>query len=698
MTSRQLHHLTQTTLLVAFLIGSIGRLPAQETGQAEFKTCYARWNSREIILGNDRFERSWRITNGLLLATSFHDKQSGVEWLAQPAAQPAPCPAASLLKETRTVSITAKSGRFNSVEAESLWVKIHAQGPVSIEQRLQIFPASSGVGITFQTIGQSAPTSNLGSGETAPTEATGIEASPSEKEIASSGDALENLELAPLHLRFTQVRLMDQTDNHNELAFETEWLLMPNEAPFQLQGNVFYLENALNGTGLIFLKQAPLPHARPLKNAADAIVTPARRQIRFSGQGYPFVLLAYSGGAFGRVTAIQNWQRQLRAYVPERDGLFLSNTWGDRSRDARINADFILKEVAAGARLGVDVVQVDDGWQKGRTSNSARAAGKGVWSGYWAADPNFWQPDPVRFPNGLSPVVRAAQTNGIQFGLWFGPDSSQQVANWQRDADRLLELHQKDGINYFKIDSIKAFTPLAEQNLGRFLDQVLAGSDGKIVFDLDVTAEIRPGYFGQPQVGPIFVENRYTDFHRYWPHQTLRNLWKLAHYVDPLRLRMEVLNNRRNGDKYPQDPLAPAAYRADTLFAIAMCANPLGWFEVSNLPQGYREEITPLVAAWKRERTRMYADTLFPIGAAPDGVAWTGFASVATDRQSGYLLLFRENNAEADWQTDLPFFTNSSYQLTSLAGEGTVQLEKGKLTAHIPAPLRYLWLRVEKLP
>ena len=45
---------------------------------------------------------------------------------------------------------------------------------------------------------------------------------------------------------------------------------------------------------------------------------------------------------------------------------------GDRSRDARINEAFLLKEIDAGAALGVDVVQIDDGWQKGRTANSAR--------------------------------------------------------------------------------------------------------------------------------------------------------------------------------------------------------------------------------------------------------------------------------------------------------------------------------------
>ena len=90
---------------------------------------------------------------------------------------------------------------------------------------------------------------------------------------------------------------------------------------------------------------------------------------------------------------------------------------------------------------------------------------------------------------------------------------------------------------------------------------MLRESKGKVVFDLDVTAEIRPGYFGVPDAGPIFVENRYTDFHRYWPHQTLRNLWKLAQYVDPLRLRMEFLNNTREPSSIPTTRSPPPATR-----------------------------------------------------------------------------------------------------------------------------------------
>lgn len=99
--------------------------------------------------------------------------------------------------------------------------------------------------------------------------------------------------------------------------------------------------------------------------------------------------------------------------------------------------------------------------------------------------------------------------------------------------------------------------------------------------------------------GPLFVENRYSDYITYWPHLTLRALWSLSAVMDPIRLRMEVLNPLRNREKYGDDPLAPSAYPAETLFAIVMPANPLGWFEIQNLDPATVAAWKPLVSAWK---------------------------------------------------------------------------------------------------
>ena len=47
-------------------------------------------------------------------------------------------------------------------------------------------------------------------------------------------------------------------------------------------------------------------------------------------------------------------------------------------------------------------------------ADTAEAKAKGgVWSGFWDADPEFWTPDPVRFPNGLQPLLERASARGM---------------------------------------------------------------------------------------------------------------------------------------------------------------------------------------------------------------------------------------------------------------------------------------------
>ncbi len=658
----------------------------------QFKDCYARWSNSELVFGNSHFERKWRIQDGLLIATSFRNLQTGTEWIRQPFTNPAPVTPDWRAAAAEGVTITTQVGRLCVTEEEALQVLVTAIGNTNLISRFRIFPDASGVEMFFDANGISSASKLTPTGESSTSAAEGLEGDVA-KTVGTASDALENMLLTPRHLRLTQVKFMDQTDIHNELVQENEWMLL-NERNLELSGNLFALENPITGEGLVFVKFAPLPHSRPQKSAFDCEVNATERQVCFAGQGYPVVLLAYSGGSAGRTAVLQDFQRQLRRYQPGRDGLFLSNTWGDRSRDARVTEDFMLKEIQAGAQLGVDVMQIDDGWQNGRTANSANPT-NGAWESFWSANADFWQPNSQRFPHGLIPMADAVRAHGMKLGLWFGPDSTGGCTNWHRDADRLLDLHRNDCVNYFKLDSVKLTSTKALKNFQNMVDRLLTESGGDITLDLDVTAGTRAGYFGVPECGPIFVENRYTDWQNYWPHLTLRNLWKLSHYVDPVRLRMEFLNNSRNTTLYGDDPLAPARYSPDTLFATVMFASPLGWFEVSNLPEHYQKSVAELVSVWKREREQLFSGHILPIGEAPDGQCWTGFASVSKDATSGYVLIFREQSLSAEWSLDLKMFSGGQKRITKLAGKGEATVAGNRLNFRIPETLQYLWLRVE---
>ena len=547
-------------------------------GELRFNDCYASWSERELKVGNSRFERVWACGEKGVVGTRFVVKGSPEVVLAE-AGKPAN-------KKGSSFEVKAVKTRRSVVGSEGIRLDVAVKGG---DQHLEMWLFPDAGGVLVQQI--SGKVDSAASDEKVV--ATGSESATKagkKKDIAGA----DMLKFKSIHLRVNEIELMDQTDRHDELFFEREWLLMQNEAGFDIKGCVLNVEDMISGCGAAFVKFAPLPHARHDKKSVDFKVDPRRNTVSAMLGDAPCAVISYRGGKIGFTKAMHDFQRCLRNYKAGRDGLFLSNTWGDRSRDARIKEAFLLKEVAAGAKLGVDIVQIDDGWQKGRSANSVASRGKGVWNGYWAADPEFWNADPDRFPNGLECVVDAARKNGMHFGLWFGPDSSNSAANWKKDADHLLKFY-KMGISYFKIDSMKTHDKQSLTNQRAMFDRMLEGSKGNMVFDLDVTAEIRPGYFGLPDIGPLFVENRYTDFHRYWPHQTLRNLWELSHVVDPVRLRMELLNNTRCVEKYKNDPLAPALYKPDVLFAVSMTASPLGWFEVSNLPDDYVKQVQPLV-------------------------------------------------------------------------------------------------------
>lgn len=665
-------------------------------------SCYARLDDGLFTIGNALVERRWRFVDGIPHAESLLSKMDGREWLLSEPGKPAILPAAIPPAGPRSLALALSTGRATPVEEPSLCAEItasDADGSI-LRYRFQVFAAAAG--ITCQLL--SSPRGATGTTASASVDTSGIERDGAAK-ITQGADVLEHLVFNAYHAVLTQITLQDRTDGCDNLVQTSEYRLAINE-PLSLKGCLFCVEDPLSRSGLILLKHAPLPHARPLPDAVDlrtwhsSTVTPGRFGIALHGHGaapgeagYAWSVVCYHGGAAGRTAGLQRLQRQFRTYVPGRDGRFLSNTWGDRNRDGRISAAFMAEEIATAGPLGVDVVQIDDGWQRGVSANSVSAAAKGgVWQGFWAADDHFWDAHPERFPHGVGPTIRDAQSRGLEFGLWFAPDSADDFRNWERDADTIIGFWREHGVTAIKIDGVKAHTKIGEANLMRFFAKVQQASNGAVVFDLDVTAEIRPGYFGAMGVGPLFVENRYSDWHRWWPHATLRNLWQLAHWVDPVRLRMEFLNTARHTAQYLGDPLAPNQYRADWLFASVMIGCPLGWFELSSLPAEYRAQLAPLVAVWKQQRAALHQGTIIPVGDCPDGATWSGFLSLAADGSSAQLIAFRGLTGEDRTHLRLPL-PAGKWRAATLAGQGSWDAEQG---LHLPMTLSYGWFTLTR--
>ena len=527
---------------------------------------------------------------------------------------------------------------------------------------------------------------------------------------------LDQLNFKGQHWHAKAVEFWDVTDWNNNLVAEQDVITYRKN---NYRGNLLFVRNGEDNNGFFFLKEAPCSSVQLAYNGVDFMAEFGRFMVTGLGitekdiqkedwiRTYGCVTGVYSGGELQALTALRNYQKNIRRHFCDRDEMIMMNTWGDRSQDSKVNETFCLQELERAARLGVTHFQIDDGWQTGKSPNSAVAKGsfKNIWD-----NKDYWKPDMKKYPHGLSPIVKKGKKLGIEIGLWFNPSIQNDFADWERDAETLIELYRTYGICIFKIDGLNIPTKKAEINLRNLFDKVLAQTDNKVMFNLDATASRRGGYHMFNEYGNIFLENRYTDWRNYYPYWTLRNLWMLSKYVPAEKLQIEFLNKWRNTEKYGNEPFAPSRYSLEYLFATTMAGQPLLWMEASNLPEE-AFSIKKLIEKYKEIQYDFHQGIILPIGDEPSGRSWTGFQSICDQRingsssgcndKSGYLLIYREDNVQdREWiETWLP--EGARVICTPILGSGkamtTTVGRKGTIKVSLPQRNDFVMYRYEMM-
>lgn len=497
-------------------------------------------------------------------------------------------------------------------------------------------------------------------------------------------------ELASPHIQLTSVEMVDRTDHHDSLVKES---VHQHYKWHKARGNLFLLNDYAQDRGLLLVKHSPCPDSA-VRRAPDGDLSLADGKACLRGCGY--------GAAYGVGTPSELFDlyKQLYTELCDRTGVnfIMSNTWGDRSRDSAMKEEFVLRELECAHHLGVDIVQLDDGWQKGISSNSTYAAQNrgGVFEGFWDFDPDFWELDPVKFPGGMDAILAEAKSLGIEIGLWFAPDSADDFVNWKKDVDVIRTLSEKHGARHIKLDGVVLRTEECEKNYIAMLDAIrqMRCPDGEpLRFNLDITNDERLGYFCGIPYGTLFVENRYTDWKNYYPHRTMRNLWQLSRYLPAAKFQFEVLNPRRNAELYGDDPLAPVNYDIDWCFASVMASNPLIWMEMQHLNDEDTEALRRIIAVYRQHREAMSEMTVHPIGDLPDGVGWSGFHWQGSE--CGYVTLFRGITAEESHTFPLPVHGKRWTVLHSNTEADVSEMDSG-IRASIGKKRGYVFLKYSK--
>ena len=439
------------------------------------------------------------------------------------------------------------------------------------------------------------------------------------------------------------------------------------------QGHIFLLALPTEGVSVVYIVPAP------------DIILPSiymeKGEVRIECGGYPVIKGECKIGE--EAALCRSWYRTL--YHPKKL-VAMSNTWGDRGCADVVYEKFLLDEIDSASYMGIDVMQVDAGWSMD-IGAGVDADGLRVFEG------DCWAVREKNFPHGIGAISTYADERGVETGLWFSPHCNGNYKHFDRDISILKRAYDEWGFHCFKLDALQLNTVEKCRGTEKFVSQILAFGEHATV-ELDVTADQRLGYLNTAPYGKLFVENRYTAWSNYYPHATLRNLWRLSEFVPASKLQMELVNPKRFTEKYREDDvLRPETYGVDYMFASVMVSNPLFWMEMQHLEQSDKDLLRDIVSIWKQHRDELVRADVRPICEEPSGASLTGFAAETEDAL--HLILLREVT-DRDLFTVKPGEGLGAPTLITTNANADVTVQNGELQVRLDAPRSYAWIRFSK--
>ena len=494
------------------------------------------------------------------------------------------------------------------------------------------------------------------------------------------------------HWVIRSVKLRAFTDDCDLLAEERFEPLFRTGLQRSVEGELFFLEDNQTEEAIMILSEVPdyihtklsITQGKPNFKAGE---DRGGGYISLSNGGNPVVI------GFCKKGECEALCRSYYRHLNQRKTLVtMSNTWGDAHGRDCVCHDFVLKEIDMGEKLGVDIVQIDDGWQINGTVTAAPRDPEG-YRDFSAAD--AWEINTERFPEGLRVITDYAAGKNIRVGMWMVPYSWNEFETLERDIAVLRRAYDEWGFRFFKLDMYQVTGERGKQRLLQLIRAIYSFGDDVSV-QMDVTRHDRLNYLCGAEFGTIFAENRYTKLANYFPHRVLRHQWTIGKYLPLSRFQFELVNPDRVTDRYYEgDPFVPSLYTMDYLFAAVMLSNPLFWMEMQFLNEQRCQELAPLMAVWKEHRDAFVKLDAMPIGERPTGRSWTGFAC-RDGEKTKYLLAFREVNDRADYRFEVSDLKQDS-RVTVLASNTEVKVtaHNGAISVELANARGYALLQIE---
>jgi hypothetical protein len=392
-------------------------------------------------------------------------------------------------------------------------------------------------------------------------------------------------------------------------------------------------------------------------------------------------MLAYDGGEDYRELTIKQFDRLRFPIDLDRDVYVKADTWGSGTRgtDCRVMGTEleVLPEIESVADLGIDGLQIDDGWQVGlQPSLSSREQG--------------WKPHPDVYPEGWENVKAKAEKFGVKMALW--------AAGYQISLEELKWNYDQVGFFTWKLDFGLPASYHGLNTMRQKARDFLTYTGHKAQIAWDVTEnDPRYGYYWAREFGCMWLSNRKPKFHYRnvpQPWLMLRENWELAKYVNINKFQLPIKNFARVDQNITDAHLHSQSYAV----ALGLQGTPVFFQTTRYYGEKDRKEIRGLLEIYKKYRREMFDAYVFPIGEEPTNASWAGFQWYHPERLTGYLMIFREiNNDEQRKTINLRFLQNRDITLTNVVSEDSWKVktnQTGNLTLEIENPADFIFLKM----
>ena len=382
--------------------------------------------------------------------------------------------------------------------------------------------------------------------------------------------------------------------------------------------------------------------------------------------------IVYSGENDGMQLAIKRFDRARYPAFAERDLFILGNTWGpgDPLGNKFTEESFILKEIPALANIGADVLQIDDGWERGGSLQDA----------------NGFLP---KYKNGWKDIKAEADRNNLKLGLWVAVRNARTV-DLKSNLDQLGFITWKADFDH--LASHQDF----EDRIAKYRE-VMKHAWMKTQFTLCPEYDnLRYGWYFAKEYGSIYFQNIQEALPEHLtmvPYHVLRQHWLMSKYFNSNKLQVMLQNPKRTNRDRSDAYLHSHSY----CFAMGLPFIPVFFQSAQFLDDQGKQELKQLISVYKKYREDMFKCYAFPVGDVPSNDNWSGFQMVDEKLNKGYILLFRElHNREVKKEINLKFLANRTIILTNLeTGKVTQQLVKsdGTTSFSLKDPATYLYLQ-----